>query len=122
MTVEVPPERIDPEVEKRLMSMSRRVKVAGFRPGKVTLRYVKQRFGDQVLQEVTDEVLRSSFREALEQEALRPAGGPRIEPSESGVGHGLKYTATFEVYPDFKLASIEDLEIKRPRVTVTDGD
>jgi trigger factor len=122
MTVEVPPERIDPEVEKRLMSMSRRVKVAGFRPGKVPLRIVKQRFGDQVLQEVTDEVLRSSFREAVEQEALRPAGGPRIEPSESGVGRGLKYTATFEVYPDFKLASIEDLEIKRPRVTITDGD
>jgi trigger factor len=122
MTVEVPPERIDPEVEKRLKSMSRRVKVAGFRPGKVPFRIVKQRFGEQVLQEVTDEVLRASFKEAVAQKELRPAGGPQIEPSELGDGRGLKYTATFEVYPEFELASLEDLEIKRPMVEITETD
>lgn len=122
MTVEVPAERIDPEVEKRLKSMSQRVKVAGFRPGKVPFRILKQRFGEQVLQEVTNEVLRASFAEAVAQNELRPAGGPRIEPSELGEGRGLKYTAVFEVYPEFELADVEGLEIKRPQVEITDAD
>jgi trigger factor len=122
MTVELPPERIDPEVEKRLKSMSRRVRVAGFRPGKVPFKIVKQRFGEQVLQEVTDEVLRESFQEAVAQQALRPAGGPRIEPSEPAEGRGLKYTATFEVYPEFELAGVEDLEIKLPVTEITEAD
>jgi trigger factor len=122
MTVEVPPERIDPEVEKRLKAMSQRVKVAGFRPGKVPLRIVKQRFGEQVLREVTGEVLRASFQEAVAEKALRPASGPRIESGDSGAGRGLRYTATFEVYPEFELASIEGLEIKRPQVEITEAD
>jgi trigger factor len=122
MTIEVPAERIDPEVEKRLKSMSQRVKLAGFRPGKVPFRIVKQRFGEQVLHEVTDEVLRASFQEAVTQKDLRPAGGPRIEPDVFGEGRGLKYTATFEVYPEFELANVEDMEIKRPQVEITEAD
>jgi trigger factor len=122
MTVELPPERIDPEVDKRLKSMSRNVKVAGFRPGKVPLRIIKQRFGEKVLQEVTNEVLRVSFQEAIAQQALRPAGGPHIEPGGLGEGRGLRYTATFEVYPEFELASVEYLEIKRPVAEVTEAD
>jgi len=122
LTVEIPPERIDPEVDKRLKSMSRRVNVAGFRPGKVPMRIVKQRFGDQVLREVTEEVLRDSFQEAVVQKALRPAGGPHIHPGELGAGRGLKYTAEFEVYPEFELAPIEEMEIRRPEVDITDAD
>ncbi|MGI8739534.1 MAG: trigger factor [Gammaproteobacteria bacterium] len=122
LTIEIPPERIDPEVEKRLKSMARRVNVAGFRPGKVPMRIVKQRFGDQVLREVSEEVLRDSFQEAIVQKALRPAGGPHIHPGELGAGRGLKYTAEFEVYPEFELAPIEEMEIKRPEVDITDAD
>jgi len=122
LTVEIPPERIDPEVEKRLKSMARRVTVAGFRPGKVPMRIVKQRFGDQVLREVTEEVLRDSFQEAIVQKALRPAGGPHIHPGELGAGRGLRYTAEFEVYPEFELAPIEEMEIRRPEVDITDAD
>jgi trigger factor len=122
MTVEVSPDRIDPEVEKRLKAMSQRVKISGFRPGKVPFRIVKQRFGDQVLREVTGEVLRTSFQEAIAQQSLRPTGGPRLEPSELGEGRGLRYTATFEVYPDFELASVVGMEIKRPQAEVTDAE
>lgn len=122
LTVDVPPERIDPEVEKRLKAMSQRVKVAGFRPGKVPFRIVKQRFGDQVLKEVTGEVLRASFQEAVAEKELRPAGGPRIESGDSGEGRGLRYTATFEVYPEFALVGVENLEITRPQAEITEAD
>ena len=123
MTVEVPAENVDSEVEKRLKSMSREVRIHGFRPGKVPYRVVKQRFGNQIQQEVTKELLRSSYQEAVIQEKLRPVGGPNIEPATSiGQGAGLKYTATFEVYPDFDLAPAEGLKIKKPVVQVTEQD
>jgi trigger factor len=123
MTVEVPAENVDSEVEKRLKSMSREVRIHGFRPGKVPYRVVKQRFENQVQQEVMKELLRSSYQEAVIQEKLRPVGGPNIEPATTlGQGAGLKYTATFEVYPDFDLAPAEGLKIKRPVVQVTEQD
>ena len=60
--------------------MSRTVRLKGFRPGKVPVKVVRQQFGQQVRQEVLGDVMQSSFAEAVEQEKLTPAGGPRIEP------------------------------------------
>ena len=122
MTVEVPAERIDSEIEKRLKSMTRNVKLHGFRPGKVPLRIVKQRFGNQVQKEVLGEVLQSSYQQAVSQEKLRPASGPSIVPKVAEAGKGLTYTATFEVFPEIKLADIGGLEIIRPVTEVTEGD
>lgn len=122
MKVQVPAERIDREVEERLKSMSRRVKVDGFRPGKVPLKVVKQRYGGAVVQEVIGEVMRASFHDAVAQENLRPAGGPNIEPQAMGAGRDLEYTATFDVYPELRLAPVEDFTITRPVVEVTDED
>jgi trigger factor len=122
MTVEVPAERIEPEVEKRLKSMTRDVKLHGFRPGKVPFRIVKQRFGDKVQREVLGEVLQSSYQQAVTQENLRPTGGPSIVPSVVESGKGLTYTATFEVFPEIELADIDGLEITRPVAEVTEAD
>lgn len=122
MTVKVPAARIDLEVEKRLNSMCQRVKIHGFRPGKVPFRVVKQRFGNQVQQEVMNEVLLSSYQEAVTQQKLRPAGGPRITPGTMGAGKGLTYTVTFEVLPEIELASIERLIINKPTVEITEAD
>ena len=122
MTVIVPADRIDPEVEKRLESMRKRVKIHGFRPGKVPFKVVKQRFGNQVQREVMNEVLLSSYQEAVTQEKLRPAGGPSIEPGAMGAGKGLTYTVTFEVLPEVKFAPVKELEIKRPVSEITETD
>ncbi|MGI9303066.1 MAG: trigger factor [Gammaproteobacteria bacterium] len=122
MTVQIPPERIDPEIEKRLKSISGSVKLDGFRPGKVPLKVVKQRFGDQVMREVMGEVLQSSFREAVSQEKLRPAGGPDIDAKTMAAGEGLEYTATFEVYPEFTVADFAKIKVVRPVTEITDAD
>jgi trigger factor len=122
MTVQVPAERIDEEVDKRLRSMLPNISIKGFRPGKVPMRVVKSRYSAQVRDEVLGEMVRTSFYEAATQESLDVVGGPRVEPKNDKPGEDFEYIATFEVYPQFELASIEDLKIERPKVEITEAD
>lgn len=122
ITVEVPAERIDQEVEQRLKSMSGRVRIDGFRPGKVPFKVVKQRFGREVFNEVVGYVLQSTFQEAVVREKLRPAGSPEIESMDAQPGRPLSYVAKFEVYPEFEVAAVDALEVTRPVAEVTEAD
>jgi trigger factor len=118
----VPSERIDGEVEKRLRSMAGQVRISGFRPGKVPFKVVKQRYGKGVYQEVLGDVLQRSFAEAVTQEQLHPAGSPQIEAKAVEPGKALEYVATFEIYPEFEVAAVDDLEISKPVAEVSDAD
>jgi len=122
LTIQVPAETVDKEVENRLNSMRSRVKVDGFRPGKVPLKVVKQQYGAAVIQEVVGEVMQSSLRDAVIQESLNPAGNPSIEPKSVEPGKPLEYVATFEVYPEIELIDCSKLEVKRATAEVTDAD
>ena len=122
LTVQVPAETIDKEVESRLNSMRSRVKVDGFRPGKVPLKVVKQQYGASVVQEVVGEVMQTSLRDAVVQESLNPAGNPTIEPKSIEPGKPLEYVATFEVYPEITLNDCSTLEIERATAEVAEAD
>ena len=106
MEVQVPAVEIDKAVDERLQRLSRTVRLKGFRPGKVPVKVVRQQFGQQVRQEVLNDVVQSSFAEAVDQEKLTPAGGPRIEPISVGDGD-LKYRAVFEIVPQIELKGLE---------------
>ncbi|HIO93585.1 MAG TPA: trigger factor [Leucothrix mucor] len=122
MNVSVPAERIDGEVEKRLKDMRGRVKIDGFRPGKVPLSVVSQQYGDSVYQEVVGEIFQSTFYEAATAESLRVAGMPNIDAEVLEAGKDLEYVATFEVYPTFEIANVEELEISRAAVKIMATD
>ncbi len=122
VTVQVPSETIDSEVTNRLKSLQGRVKIDGFRPGKVPLQVVKQRYGQQVLQEVAGEIMENSFRDALNQENLRPAGEPVINAPTIKSGQPLEFTASFEVYPEVALSPVSDLKVTRYNASVQDVD
>jgi trigger factor len=122
MKVAIPEERVEGEVSDRLRNMAQSVRIPGFRPGKVPLKVVAQRYGRQVRDEVVGEVVRSSFYDAVVQENLRPAGTPRIDEVESEPGQGVAYKAVFEVYPEVQMAEASTLKIKRPSAEVQDGD
>jgi len=122
LKVEVPEARISDAVRSRLRNLSRNTRIDGFRPGKVPMKIVEKRFGGRVRQEVVGEVLRDSFREAVVQEKLRPAGEPKIDPLEAEPGSGLSYTATFEVYPEVSLAALEELVVEQPLCDIDDQD
>jgi trigger factor len=122
LTVGVPAERIDSEVATRLKKAAKNVRLPGFRPGKVPMKVMQQRFGAGVRQEVVGEVLSQSFQEAVVQEKLRPAGQPSIEPKSLEAGKDLEYVATFEVFPEVELVELEGFVVERPVAEVTDAD
>jgi trigger factor len=122
ITVQVPSEQIDDAVEKKLKDLSRSVKLDGFRPGKVPLKVVKQKFSGQVRQEVMGEVLQSTLYEAINQEKLKPAEGPKVENVNMEPGQAMEYSATFEVYPEVELASLQGKKIEKTVSTVEDSD
>ncbi len=122
LTVQVPAETVEMEVNNRLNSIKRTVKIDGFRPGKVPLKVVKQKYSGTVLQEVAGELMQSSFREAITQEKLTPAGDPVINAQDLVLGETMEYTATFEVYPEVALAPVTDLAIEKLEASVEDSD
>jgi trigger factor len=122
LEVAVPAQRVASEVEQRLKRLSRTARLKGFRPGKAPFSVVRRQFGDQVHAEVVGDLMRSSFAEAVSQQQLKPAGGPRIEPIALDPGADLRYTAVFEVLPDIAVRPVEQFAIERPSATVTEAD
>jgi trigger factor len=122
MTVQVPEEKIQEQVAKKLKSLAARVKLDGFRPGKAPQSVIQKRFGPGVREEVLAEMIQSSFYDAVRGEKLTPAAGPRITPEASPEGQGLKYVADFEVLPEFTLFPLEQMQIDRYASAVTEED
>lgn len=123
MTVQVPAESIETAVNKKLSELSKTIRLDGFRPGKVPLKVIKQKFGGSIRQEVLGDVIESSYREALQQEKIQPAGMPSIEPVDlEDNTEGLTYAATFEVYPEIETLKLEDVKVERAVVEIQDSD
>ncbi|WP_444904397.1 trigger factor [Microbulbifer sp. CnH-101-E] len=122
LTVNLPAEVVDKEVDKRLQQAAKTVRINGFRKGKVPMKVVRQRFGAGVRQEVLGEVMSRSFYDAVQQEEVKPAGQPSIEAKQTAAGENLEYVATFEVYPEVELADLAEVSVERPVAEVTDTD
>ncbi len=122
LEVAVPATEVASEIAQRLKSLSRTARLKGFRPGKAPLAVITKQFGDQVRAEVVNDLMRSSFAQAVNEQNLKPAGGPRIEPIEVGPGTDLKYAATFEVLPEIKVNPPDGIAVERPKVEVTEVD
>jgi len=122
LEVAVPEQRVTTEVESRLKQLSRTARLKGFRPGKAPFAVIQRQYGEQVRGEVIGDLIRSSYAEAVNQEKLNPAGGPRIEPVTVNPGTDLKYTATFEVLPEVRLKPLEGISLERPSASVQDSD
>ena len=121
MTVELPADGVEQEVQQRLKSMAGRVRLDGFRPGKVPFKVVEKRYAAQVRQEVQADMVQNSFYEAVQKEKLRPAGAPKIELSAAG-NDKLAFTATFEVYPEVKVSVPADMVVQKPVVEISAQD
>ncbi len=122
MRVELPAERIEQEVASRLKSVGRTAKLKGFRPGKVPPKVVKQRYGKQIREEVLSEMMQKSYTDAVMQENLNPAGGPRIETEDAKDDKNFAYVATFEIMPQIELKDLDKIKVEVPEVAINDKD
>ncbi len=122
VSMTVPVEEIDRQVDTRLKKLARDVRMPGFRPGKVPLKLVAQTYGSQVRSEVMSEAVQKAFSQAVKEANLRVAGYPRIEKKDGADEKALEFSATFEIYPEVKLGDVASKELERPQVTVDDAE
>jgi trigger factor len=122
VTVIVPVETVDEAYDKRIIDLTKTATVKGFRPGKVPVEYIKQRYGDSARQEALSEVIQSSLYAAINQEKLNPVGTPAVLPKTMMPGQPLEFVATFEVLPEVSEVHFDVDTLERVASTVTEDD
>ena len=122
LTISVAAEVFEKEFDGRIRQLTKTQRVDGFRPGKVPASVIMKRFGGAVENEVAGEVMQRNFFDAIVAEKLNPAGAPKVEPKARVKGEEFVFTATFEVYPEVKLADLADLSVEKETAEVTDAD
>ena len=121
ITLVIPANDLNSEIETRLKKLSRTVKADGFRPGKVPMSVVAQRYGFSVQNEVMNDKLGQAFSSAANGAQLRVAGIPRISQKDEAPEGQLAFDATFEVYPEVKLGDLSVIEVDRISSEVTEA-
>ena len=123
LSISVPLAELESEIDMRLKRLSRSVKMAGFRPGKVPLKIVAQQYGYQVQNEVLNEKIGGAFSKAVEENQLRVAGAPNIVPkkNENATAGAMDFDATFEIYPEVKIGTLEAAAVERAATNVDEA-
>ncbi len=122
MRVVVPSEQLENQVTEKLKQTAQQVRINGFRPGKVPVREVKRRYGAGIRQEVSSELIQSTYGEALQKEEISPAGMPQIEEVKFDEGQDLEYTAVFEVFPEVEVGGLEKIAVEKLVAEISDDD
>jgi len=121
ITLTLAADTINNEVQSRLKRLARTVKADGFRPGKVPMSVVTQRYGYSVQYEVMNDKVGQAFAQATNEANLRVAGQPRITEKEAAPEGQMAFDATFEVYPEVKLGDLSTAEVERVSTEVTEA-
>jgi len=123
LSVVVAADKIETAVQGRLKQLSKRVKIQGFRPGKVPMKIVEQQYRGTATNDVLGDLIQSSLQEALEGQDVVPAVQPDIIPDAPvEKGKDFAYTASFDVYPEFAKLNLDGVKISKPESEVTDAD
>jgi trigger factor len=119
LNISLPPTEIDGEVQNRLKNLARKIKMDGFRPGKVPFKVIAKQYEEQVRREVLGDALQKNFGEVVRAQNLKVAGYPKFEAQESGP---FEYIATFEIYPEVTVGDLSKFVLQRPVAQVGNGD
>jgi trigger factor len=121
LTLTLPLGLVQTEVQTRLKKLARTVKMDGFRPGKVPMNVVAQRYGYSVHYEVMNDKVGEAFASAANEAKLRVAGQPRITEKENSPEGEMAFDAVFEVYPEVKIGDLASAEVQKIASEVTDA-
>jgi len=118
--VQLEAREIDEKLNGRLVELGNNVKVPGFRPGKVPIQILKQRYGKSVLGEVLERAVTDSSSQALNERGLRPAMQPKIEITSFDEGKDLEYTIELELLPDVQPMDFSQIELERTVIEIAE--
>ena len=120
MTITVPAGEVARMVNDRLEMIGRQAKIPGFRPGKIPANVLKQRYGAQVEQEVSQDIVSETMPKAFDTEKVMPAAQPRVEFGKFADGKDYTYTVSFEVLPEFTPKGYKDAKLTRQTAEASD--
>jgi trigger factor len=122
LTITLPSEDFENRLNSKLEEAKAKARIPGFRPGKVSLKEIRRRFGPSLRAELAGEMMQNSFYEAIAQESLNPAGPPTLQVQKMEPNVDLEFTATFELVPTVEIAELSKVAIKRPSTEITEED
>jgi len=121
--VEIPADLIARESERVTNEFGRQAKIPGFRPGKVPVSVVRNRFAKEIQEEVMSRLLPATFRDAIAERGVEPVGDPQLEHVDTYIeGAPIKYKAEFEVKPQIELREYRGIEVDDPKIEVNETD
>jgi trigger factor len=122
LTAEVPAQEVEQEIDKIAREYASNAKVPGFRPGKVPLNVIRQRYGSDIRQDVTQKIIERSWRDAIKEHDLHPLAQPVIKDVDNKPGHPLKFTVEFEILPALEVKDYKDVAVTIPSSEITDDN
>ncbi|OCG07470.1 trigger factor [Gilliamella sp. wkB178] len=122
LSITIKADDITKAMEKELINTAKKVRIDGFRKGKVPLKIVEQRYGASILQDTLSDLMQRNFVEAIIQEKLNPAGAPTYTPTEYKNGVDYTFTVEFEVYPQVEIKNLDKIEVEKPVAEISDTD
>jgi len=122
LVAEVPAEQVEEEISRLASKYAQQAKVPGFRPGKVPLTIIRQRFGADLRSDVTQEIISRTWRQTVEERGLQPLAEPVVEKVESDAGQPLKFVLAFEVLPKIEVIDYKGVTITSAPVAIQDSD
>ncbi|ATZ93569.1 MULTISPECIES: trigger factor [Dickeya] len=122
VTITVAADSIENAVKSELVNVAKKVRIDGFRKGKVPAKIVEQRYGASVRQDVLGDLMQRHFVDAIIKEKINPAGAPNYVPGEYQIGGDFTYSVEFEVYPEVELKDLDTIEVEKPLVDVSESD
>lgn len=120
IAVEVPANEVDQEIDKIAREYARKAKVPGFRPGKVPLNIIRQRYGSDLQQEATQKIIERTWKDALEEHKFSPLAQPVVQEVDSKSGQPLKFTLAFEILPPLEVKDYKGVETTLSSSEITD--
>lgn len=120
LEVTVERQDIDQRIDEKLQEYAGNISLPGFRPGKVPLKILRNRYGQAVMGEVVEQMVNETSQQALQDQGITPALQPNIQVKSFDEGADLVYTMSVEVLPDFEVGDLSGIEVEKPITSVTD--